>query len=113
MPARGFLPTHGYAMSDIETISTTSGNLMLDIPLAALPPGRGGHSGFQLRLRYNSKIYDGNSVRAQSLSSASDDDVCDCEKSVGGGSTTTQELLGSWIIATTMCPLPVLPLDAH
>jgi len=64
MPARGFHPTHSYASNDIETISTTSGNLMLDIPLASLPAGRGGHPGFQLRLRYNSKVWDGNADKA-------------------------------------------------
>ncbi|HEX7294437.1 MAG TPA: hypothetical protein VF251_01710, partial [Pyrinomonadaceae bacterium] len=59
MPARGFHPVHSYSIGDIETINTTSGNLMLDIPLASLPAGRGGHPGFQLQLRYNSKIWDG------------------------------------------------------
>ncbi|MEN3325328.1 MAG: hypothetical protein V7638_135 [Acidobacteriota bacterium] len=64
MPARGFQPAHSYSFGDIETISTTSGNLMLDIPLASLPTGRGGHPGFQLRLAYNSKIWNGNADKA-------------------------------------------------
>lgn len=64
MPARGFHPSHSYSFGDIETISTTSGNLMLDIPLASLPAGRGGHPGFQLRLAYNSKIWNGNADKA-------------------------------------------------
>ena len=59
MPARGFHRSHSYSLGDIETISTTSGNLMLNIPLASLPAGRGGHPGFQLMLRYNSKVWDG------------------------------------------------------
>lgn len=59
VPQRGFHPTASYAISDIETVNTTNGNLMLDIPLAALPPGRGGNPGFQLRLRYNSKLWHG------------------------------------------------------
>lgn len=59
MPARGFHPSHSYALSEIETINTSNGNLMFDIPLASLPAGRGGHPGFTLRLRYNSKVWDG------------------------------------------------------
>lgn len=58
-PARGFHPSHSYSVDDIATISTTSGNLMLTVPLASLPAGRGGHPGFQLSLRYNSKVWDG------------------------------------------------------
>jgi RHS repeat-associated protein len=56
-PERGFRPAGSYAFSDIETISTTSGNMMLKMPLAALPPGRGGLSA-SLNLLYNSKLYD-------------------------------------------------------
>ncbi|MGH9871910.1 MAG: RHS repeat domain-containing protein [Pyrinomonadaceae bacterium] len=59
IPDRGFHPTASYSLGNIETINTTSGNLMLDIPLASLPAGRGGHPGFQLKLGYNSKIWDG------------------------------------------------------
>src|SRR5262245_49756619 len=58
-PTRGFQPSHSYTMTDIETINTTSGNLMLNIPLASLPAGRGGHPGFELQLNYNSKVWDG------------------------------------------------------
>jgi hypothetical protein len=56
-PERGFRPAGSYAISDIETISTTSGNLMLRVPLAGLPPGRGGLAA-SLSLIYNSKLYD-------------------------------------------------------
>jgi RHS repeat-associated protein len=59
VPDRGFHPASSYALGNIETINTTNGNLMLNIPLAQLPAGRGGHPGFQLVLRYNSKIWDG------------------------------------------------------
>ena len=58
-PLRGFQPTASYSLGGIETVNTVNGNLMLNVPLAVLPPGRGGHPGFQLRLRYNSKIWDG------------------------------------------------------
>jgi len=56
-PKRGFNPAGSYAMSDIETIDTTGGDMMLHIPIAALPPGRGG-LGAKLSLVYNSKLWD-------------------------------------------------------
>ncbi|MGB2750838.1 MAG: RHS repeat-associated core domain-containing protein [Pyrinomonadaceae bacterium] len=56
-PDRGFTPGGSYALSDIETIALQSGNLMLNITLASLPPGRGGLSA-GLSLRYNSKLWD-------------------------------------------------------
>ncbi len=59
-PQRGFQPGGSYALSDIETISTTSGNLSLHLPLGKLPAGRGGLSG-QLNLHYDSKLYDSQS----------------------------------------------------
>jgi RHS repeat-associated protein len=54
---RGIQAGNSYSISDIETINTTSGNLMLNIPLAKLPTGRGGLSG-GLSLMYNSKLWD-------------------------------------------------------
>jgi RHS repeat-associated protein len=56
-PARGFQPGGSYALSDIETINTTNGNLILNLTLGRLAPGRGGLSG-QLNLHYDSKLYD-------------------------------------------------------
>jgi hypothetical protein len=47
-----------YSISDIETIDTTSGNLILSLPLAALPAGRGGNAGGGITLTYNSTIWD-------------------------------------------------------
>ena len=38
-PQRGFNPGGSYAISDIETISTSGGNLGLSIPLGDCPPG--------------------------------------------------------------------------
>jgi len=55
-PQRGFQPGASFALSDIETINTTNGNLMLSLPLGKLPAGRGGLSG-QLNLHYDSKLY--------------------------------------------------------
>jgi hypothetical protein len=56
-PKRGFHAAGSYALGDIETISTTNGNLMLRIPLASLPAGRAGLS-HSVGLNYNSKLYD-------------------------------------------------------
>ena len=50
---RGFHPANSYALGDIETIGTISGNLMLHIPLASLPAGRNGLTA-SLQLNYRS-----------------------------------------------------------
>ena len=55
---RGFQPTGSYQLSDIETVNSKNGNVLLRVPLTALPPGRGGNPGFQLTLNYNSKLWD-------------------------------------------------------
>jgi RHS repeat-associated protein len=60
-PDRGFVAGGSYALSDIETINTTNGNLMLNIPLASLPAGRG--PGYTLALRYNSKLWNSQGTR--------------------------------------------------
>src|SRR5437868_14735657 len=44
-----------YAVGEFETISLESGNLMLNFPLASLPPGRGGISA-NINMVYNSKL---------------------------------------------------------
>jgi hypothetical protein len=63
-PNRGFQPGGSYALSDIESINTTNGNLMLNLALGKLAPGRGGLSG-QLNLHYDSKLYDSHTVYYQ------------------------------------------------
>lgn len=55
-PNRGFQPGGSYALSDMETINTNNGNLMLNLGLASLASGRGGMSG-HLNLHYDSKLY--------------------------------------------------------
>ena len=55
---RGFVPTGSYQLSEIETVNTKNGNVMLQVPLASLPPGRGGNPGFELTLNYNSNLRD-------------------------------------------------------
>ncbi|MGE3467592.1 MAG: hypothetical protein AB7J13_11740, partial [Pyrinomonadaceae bacterium] len=56
-PERGIANGAAYSVSDIESINTTNGNLSLNIPLAALPKGRG-EIGQSISLRYSSKLYD-------------------------------------------------------
>src|SRR5262245_9989222 len=56
-PERGFHAGGSYALSDIETISRSSGDLSLSIPLGSLPAGRGGLSA-SLKLLYSSKLWD-------------------------------------------------------
>ncbi|HEX8459226.1 MAG TPA: NPCBM/NEW2 domain-containing protein [Pyrinomonadaceae bacterium] len=56
-PKRGFHPGGSYAISDIETISTSGGNLSLSVPLGGLPAGRGGLKA-SVNLVYNSKLWD-------------------------------------------------------
>ncbi len=56
-PERGTNSNKSYSVSDIETISMQSGNVMFNVPLGSLPPGRGGMSA-GLSLNYNSKLWD-------------------------------------------------------
>lgn len=55
---RGFVPTGSYQLSEIETVNSKNGNVVLQVPLASLPPGRGGNPGFELTLNYNSGLRD-------------------------------------------------------
>ena len=61
-PKRGFSPGGSYAISQIEMINKTDGNLMLNLPLASLPPGRTGLSA-TVHLTYNSKLWNSTSMR--------------------------------------------------
>jgi RHS repeat-associated protein len=56
-PERGFQPGGSYSVSDIETVSTTGGNMMLHFPVGKLPAGRA-ELGAALSLNYDSKLYD-------------------------------------------------------
>lgn len=56
-PDKGFQPGNSYAVSNIESINTTNGNLTFDFPLASLPAGRAGLSG-GIALSYNSKLWE-------------------------------------------------------
>lgn len=62
-PARGIQAGSSYAVSDIETVNLTNGNLMLNIPLAVLPGGRGSAPSYSVTLRYNSKLWNSRQER--------------------------------------------------
>src|ERR1044072_1392510 len=55
---RGIYPGASYVAGGLDTINTTNGNLMLHIPLASLPAGRGGNPGYTLNLLFDSKLFD-------------------------------------------------------
>jgi hypothetical protein len=57
-PNRGTGGQGSYAVSDIESVSLTNGNLSLSIPLASLPPIAGGKLSWIVRAQYNSKLWD-------------------------------------------------------
>jgi RHS repeat-associated protein len=56
-PTRGLSSTGQYALSQIESVNASTGNVSLSIPLAHLPPGPGGFSA-GVNLIYNSTLYD-------------------------------------------------------
>src|SRR6185436_11647381 len=56
-PDRGITPGASYSVSDFESISLSSGNVNLSIPLASLPPIAGGKLKFTLSAVYNSKLW--------------------------------------------------------
>ena len=57
-PDRGLVNGNSYAVSDIEKVNLTNGNMNLSIPLAALPPIAGGKLSWTLAAIYNSKLWD-------------------------------------------------------
>jgi len=65
-PDRGFSPGKSYAISDIESTSMQNGNLMLNMPLGSLPPGRGGMSA-GVNLSYNSKLWDQHTTEVEDI----------------------------------------------
>lgn len=60
-PQRGYQIGGSYSLSEIESINTTNGNVMLHVPMASLPQGRGGNPGFALHLNYNAKPWEATS----------------------------------------------------
>ena len=65
-PVRGFMPTADQLTSPVDSIDPVSGKLHLEIPLASLPRGRG-DSGFDVKLVYDSHLYDINVREIQAL----------------------------------------------
>lgn len=70
-PERGFVPGGSYRLSEIETVNTKNGNVLLRVPLASLPPGRGASPGFQLSLNYDNNLWDLRVLSAYELDSDS------------------------------------------
>src|SRR5689334_2601455 len=64
IPQRGVVPAGFYGASDLETIDSVSGNLLLKIPLASFPAGRTGTTA-GVGLIYNSSIYGWQGTRLQ------------------------------------------------
>jgi len=64
-PDRGIGPGSSYAVSDIENINLTNGNVNLSIPLASLPPVAGGRLGLVVRAEYDSKLWDRAGLEAE------------------------------------------------
>jgi hypothetical protein len=56
-PDRGRNTQGTYAVSDIESINLTNGNLSLSIPLASLPAIAGGKLSWTIQANYNSKLW--------------------------------------------------------
>jgi hypothetical protein len=57
MGQRGFVPGASFESSGIESVNMINGNVLLQIPLASMPVGRGG-MGFDLKLIYNAALWD-------------------------------------------------------
>jgi hypothetical protein len=57
-PDKGLRPAGSYAVSDIENINLTNGNVGLSIPLASLPPIAGRKLSWTIAANYNSKMWD-------------------------------------------------------
>lgn len=55
-PERGFQAGNSYAISDIENINLTNGNLIMTIPLGSVSAGRGAGPGHTVALAYNSTV---------------------------------------------------------
>ncbi|MEK6289767.1 MAG: hypothetical protein AABO57_28980, partial [Acidobacteriota bacterium] len=57
-PDRGMGGNGSFAISDIENVNLTNGNVNISIPLASLPPIAGGKLSWSIRAAYNSKLWD-------------------------------------------------------
>jgi RHS repeat-associated protein len=57
-PDRGFQAANSYAATGLGAVNLTNGNVVLNIPVASLPAGRGGSPGYSVNLQYNSKLWE-------------------------------------------------------
>ncbi|MEK6411088.1 MAG: hypothetical protein AABN34_29555, partial [Acidobacteriota bacterium] len=64
-PDRGVTQSGSYALSDIENVNLTNGNVNISMPLASLPPIAGGKLSWSIRAAYNSKLWDMKSFKMQ------------------------------------------------
>jgi RHS repeat-associated protein len=62
-PTRGYKAGNSYSISDIENVNLSNGNLMMHIPLASLPAGKGTSPGYTVALNYNSKLWNSKQER--------------------------------------------------
>lgn len=100
-PDRG-IGLSSYAISDIESINLTNGNLNLSIPLASLPPIAGGKLSLGWRAVYNSKLW--NIIRDQHVPLRSD-----ITRSMAVLSGPKSTLLVAWMGSSGKCTCPMAP----
>lgn len=57
-PAKGFQFGNSYAAGSFDAVNVSNGNVVINLPLASLPAGRGTSPGAGVTLQYNSKLWD-------------------------------------------------------
>ena len=57
-PERGFQFANSYTSGSLDSVNVNNGNLVINLPIASLPKGRGTSPGFTVTLQYNSKLWD-------------------------------------------------------
>lgn len=55
-PSRGVQFANSYASNGFDSVNVSNGNVVINLPIASLPAGRG--PGFTVTLQYNSKLWD-------------------------------------------------------
>lgn len=58
VPDRGPRPTQPFSSTEFDSVNLINGNVLVAIPLASLPKGRGASPDFPISLGYNSKLWD-------------------------------------------------------
>ncbi len=93
-PDRGFQAANSYAAAGLGAVNLTNGNVVLNIPIASLPAGRGGSPGYSVNLQYNSKLW-------QSHQSSRDDGSADEYGNTRYSlSTVSESDRGGWRLAS-------------